>query len=355
MKAKVLCLSFFIIASLCSCTSKPELLRTSEVQQSADPWVSGEMEKIEQWDLNQDRKIDPNAIQIGVSLQGTQRPFIERLEKRLLELEKTYDGKVQLTILDGQEEPERQNVQIEEFVVQKVDVIIFNSISYDEGALGVELARKNEIPIVLLTTYVRNYKDAQALAVSNHEESAHLQMDLVADYLDYSGNIAIIKGPSSIESSFKRTKGYMEKLDEYPGLQVVAEQPANWSPEEAYAIVENWIRLGIDIDAIVAQNDIMAIGALQAVEEGGMQEKIAVFGIDGDIEALELIKEGRMAGTVYHDAIAQADLAMEYAISLAQGLAVDSRIVPYQTVDRNNVNWYVDNYYKFYSKEGNNG
>ena len=346
MKVKIVCLFLITMVFSCSCTAPSELPEANGIY-NEDPLTSIRVEDVEQEEANQDRKLNPDAIQIGVSLQGIQRPFIERLEKRLLDLEEQYDGEVQLTILDGQEEPERQNVQIEEFVVQKVDAIIFNSISYDEGALGVELAKNSGIPIVLLTTYVKNYEDAQALAVSNHEESAHLQMDLVAEYLNYNGNIAIIKGPSSIESSFKRTKGYIEKLEEYSGLQVVAEQPANWSPEEAYAIVENWIRLGKDIDVIVAQNDIMAMGALQAVEEAGMQEQIAIFGIDGDIEALELIKEGRMAGTVYHDAIAQADLAMQYAVSLARGIAVDSQIVPYQTVDRNNVNWYIDNYYKF--------
>lgn len=75
---------------------------------------------------------------------------------------------------------------------------------------------------------------------------------------------------------------------------------------------------------MVAQNDNMGLGALQAVEEAGMQDEIAVFGIDGDMDTMLLVKEG----TVYHDAPGQAERAIMYAISLVKGLGVISEPVP---------------------------
>lgn len=334
MKIRISVLLIFCVLFLCSCEAhEPVMPQPGEVE--------GELseEKPETVDGNAD------VLQIGVSLQGLQRPFIQRLYQQLLKQEQAHADEVDLIILDGEEDAERQNVQIEEFIVKGVDAIIFNPFDYDEGAFGVDLACNNHIPIVLLTTHAKNYEKAQGLALSDHKESAYLQMEMVAEYLDDKGNIAIINGPGSIVSSFQRTDGYKEKLAEYPNIHVVAEQSANWSTEEAYAIVENWLRLEKEIDAIVTQNDNMAVGALQAVEEAGLQDEIAIFGIDGDLETLDLIKEGRIEGTVYHDAIAQADLAMECAMALAKGEPVEYQMVPYKKVDINNVNSFRYSYY----------
>lgn len=330
----MLCVLLFLVS--CGTGRAPSALPDGELPQTPVDYQT----------MDKRPSIAPRSgvVKIGVSLQGIERPFIRQLQMRLLQLEFTYNGAVDLTIMDGKEDPERQNAQIEEFIMNEMDAIIFNAFSYSEGALGVELARQQEIPIVLLTGLVENAYDAQALAVSDHRESAWLQMDMVARHLEHGGNIAILRGPNEIDAAIQRTTGYQEKLAEYPELHVTVEQIANWSEEEAYAIVENWIRLGKPIDAIVAQNDNMAYGAVRAVEEADVQNEIVVFGIDGDLEALELIQEGRMAGTVYHDAVMQTALALQYAIDLAEGKTVTSELVPFWIVEQQNVDDFLSLY-----------
>ena len=280
-------------------------------------------------------------IRIGVSMQGLERPYIVRVRDQLERIEKEMGGTVDLIILDGQENAEKQNAQVEYFISKKVDVIIFNAISYEDGALGVELANEAGIPVVLLITTVSNTEKTQAQAISDHKESALIQIDMVAEYLHEEGSIVILEGLRGIESQLDRTEGYNEQLQKYPGIKTVEVQTANWTRADAYAIVENWTRLGKEFDAVVAQNDNMALGALKAVEEANMQNEIAVFGIDGDMDAMLLVKEGRLKGTVYHDAVGQAERAMEYAIALAKGEDVVSEPVPFVRVDQQNVDYYI--------------
>lgn len=284
-----------------------------------------------------------NALHIGVSMQGLQRNFIRRVKEAMLQAEAEYHGEIELIILDGQEDAERQNAQIEKLITQQVDAIIFNPISYEEGAIGVRLANESGIPIVMLTTTVDpEIEPASAYAISDHKESAYIQMDMAAQYLDYSGNIAILKGKKGIDSEIARTRGYEEKLLEYSGLNVVCSQVANWSTDEAREIVENWLRTGKEIDVILAQNDIMAIGALQAVKEAGKEGKIAIFGIDGDAEALRYVKRGELQGTVYHDAELQGKNAVEYAVKLARGESINWEYIPFRSIDLSNVEDYLD-------------
>lgn len=286
--------------------------------------------------------VDPNAIHIGVSMQGLQREYIRRVRDVMLDAAEEYKGAIKLTILDGQEDAERQNAQIEKFITQGVDAIIFNPISYDEGEIGVQLANRNGIPIVMLITTVNNGLDlARAYAVSDHKESAYIQMDMAAKYLDYEGKIAVLKGKKGIESEIGRTQGYEDKLQEYPNIELECSQVANWSTDESREIVENWIRTGKEFDAVLAQNDIMAIGALQAIKEAGKLNEIAVFGIDGDAEALRLVKKGQMKGTVYHDAITQGRTAIQYAVMLARGEEVECDFIPFKAVDNSNVDYYL--------------
>lgn len=281
-------------------------------------------------------------FRVGVSLQGLERPYIVRVREHLESIEADMNGLIELIILDGQENAEKQNAQVEHFISKKVDVIIFNAISYEEGALGVELANEAGIPIVLLITTVANVEKTQAQAISDHKESALIQIDMVAEYLNEQGNIVILEGLKGIESQLDRTEGYNEGLKKYPRIKAVETQTANWTRADAYAIVENWIRLGKKFSAVVAQNDNMALGALQAVEEANMQNEIAVFGIDGDMDAMLLVKEGRLQGTVFHDAAGQAKRAIEYAIALAAGREVVSEPVPFVGVDEQNVDYYIN-------------
>jgi inositol transport system substrate-binding protein len=101
-------------------------------------------------------------------------------------------------------------------------------------------------------------------------------------------NVAILIGKLSNEATLARTDGIKKVIKEkFPDIKVTREQTANWSRAEAKTVMENWLAAGQEIDGVVANNDEMAIGALQAIKAAGKLGKICIGGVDGTHDALE--------------------------------------------------------------------
>ena len=102
--------------------------------------------------------------------------------------------------------------------------------------------------------------------------------------------------------------------------------------------MENWLATGQKIDAVIAQNDEMALGALKAIEAAGKQNQIAVIGIDAIPDALKAVADGKMVGTVFQDARGQGALAVDLAVQLVEGKPVKhDNYIPFQLVTKENV------------------
>jgi ribose transport system substrate-binding protein/inositol transport system substrate-binding protein len=122
----------------------------------------------------------------------------------------------------------------------------------------------------------------------------------------------------------------------------VFEQTANWKTDEALKLVENWLQTGTEINAIVANNDGMALGALKAVEDAKLLDKIKIYGLDATPDALAAVKDGRLAATVSQSTTAQGKTAMETVVKLANGEKVEPEIlVSFTLIDSNNIGDYV--------------
>jgi ABC-type sugar transport system substrate-binding protein len=180
---------------------------------------------------------------------------------------------------------------------------------------------------------------------SDHYESGLIEANMVAEYLNGSGKVVILEGVMGISAQTGRYKGYMDAFEEYPEIEIVAIQTAAWQRDEAYAIVENWIRNGKDFSVVLSENDNMAMGAIEAIEELGKQEEIAVFGIDGDMDALLAVKEGRLAGTVFHNAKKIAQTLYKCILKLRKYDTVEPiYLIPFEKVTSENVEKYILDY-----------
>ena len=251
-----------------------------------------------------------NRYVVGVAWQGM-TPYVLRLQDWLLEFADDAPFEIEFMMMDGQENYEKQISQVENFIAHKVDLILLNPCSYEHLDPAVEAAKNANIPIITIITRIKNQDQCIAFVGSDHKESATLEFELAADKLNNSGNIVILQGTVGIEAQLLRSEGYKEKLEEYPNINVAAEQPAFWQRDEAYMIVENWIHNGLEFDAILSQNDYMALGALDAVREAGKENEIFVLGIDGDSDAIKAVESGQLTGTIYMDAYKQAQQIAE--------------------------------------------
>ncbi len=116
------------------------------------------------------------------------------------------------------------------------------------------------------------------------------------------------------------------------------EQTANWRTDEALKIVENWLQSGTTINAIVANNDGMALGALKAVEDAKLLDKIKIYGLDATPDALAAVKDGRLTATISQSTTEQGRTAMETAYKIVKGESVAPGIlVSFTLITKENV------------------
>jgi ABC-type sugar transport system substrate-binding protein len=285
-----------------------------------------------------------DSFRVGLSLQDDS-PFVMRVGNKLKKLIEISGEDIELVVYNGMANANAQIAHVESFISSGFDVIILDPISYDDCALAVTIAQNAGIPLITTITETYNPTGYLSFVGSDHYESGVIEADMVADYLNGSGKVVILEGVMGISAQTGRYKGYMDVFKEYPSIEIVAVQTAAWQRNEAYAIVENWIRNEKDFSVVLAENDNMAMGAIEAIEELGKQDEIAVFGIDGDMDALLAVKEGRLAGTVFHNANKIAQTLYKCILLLKTYDAVEPvYLIPFEPVTQKNVDKYISEY-----------
>lgn len=229
---------------------------------------------------------------------------------------------VTLEVFDGKQDPQTQINQIETAINQKYDGILVEPISADGIVPAVKEANDAGIPIITVVQQMKN-QDTMAVAYCGGDEAAasELQMQKAVDALGGKGNIVILYGPMGSDAQLKRKAGYDKVLQNYPDIKIVFDETANWVTADALKLMENWLSTGKEINAVVSQNDSMAMGALKAVEDAG--KDIPVYGLDAVSDAVKAISDGRLAGTVSQDAPGQGSLAVQTMVDHLDGKDVE--------------------------------
>lgn len=154
--------------------------------------------------------------------------------------------------------------------------------------------------------------------------SGQLSAEYIFSKLNGSGKVFFILGDPAHEVAIRYTIGYKDILKNYPNIEVVAEQGAWWQTDKALKLVEDLLLVDPDVKAILCHNDLMAIGAIEALKEAGYKPgEVLVSGGDGDKAALQLIKEGWLTCTIDKMPDLEATTAYEAALALANGEKID--------------------------------
>jgi ABC-type sugar transport system substrate-binding protein len=163
---------------------------------------------------------------------------------------------------------------------------------------------------------------------------------MIGETLGGKGGITILMGALTNEAAYKRTAGVRQIISEkYPGIQVLAEETAQWQRDKAVDVVNNWLTAyGNKLTGIGANNDEMALGAVEALKAAGRTD-IVVYGTDAIPDATASIVAGELKGTVYQDAVGQAKGAMDIAYKVIRGETVFDQIlwIPFVGVNPDNV------------------
>lgn len=223
---------------------------------------------------------------------------------------------------------EGQITKCENMISAGVDAIILTPNDSNGVSGAVEAAHSAGIPFVTMDTEITNIWGEDAAEYmpnfigEDYEEVAYRLGKAVCEELEGTGNVVILRGMDAASSSQQRTAGMERAIGEYEGITVVESQSANYDQDTAASTMADIIQAHSDIDAVLCCNDLMAVGAVAALEENGIKvgtDGVLVAGLDGNILALESIREGKMYATSYDYSILQGYYAAEQAYDLIQG------------------------------------
>lgn len=278
----------------------------------------------------------PHQIVIGVAYQNLQNEYIINLQHAIRSEARKLG--VKLVELDARGHSSSQISDVEDFAAEGVNAIILNAVDEQGSAPAVDIAVKDHIPIVEVNTLVANLNKVDAYVGSPDVEAGRMEAKEIMKVLHGRGNIVILQGPYGSSAEVQRTEGIKRELAKFPGAKIIAQQTANWDRAQGLSVMENFLASGRTINAVIAENDEMAMGAVEAIAAAHKQKQIAVMGIDAIPDALKAVLEGRMVATIFQDAHAQGSQAVRLAMQLAQGHKVKHLLyIPFQLVTRKNV------------------
>ena len=276
-----------------------------------------------------------HPVVIGVSLMNLSSEFIVMLKESMET--KARELGVQLIVNDAQRDAATQVRQAENFIAQRVDAIILNPCEFEASSPAVDKALAAGIAVVNVNSETRSAPTA--FVGSRDEESGRLAMGYIAQRLNGRGNVLMMHGFMGQTAQIKRDQGAREILAKNPGLKLLADQTAEWDRAKALTLMENWIQShGPRINAVFAQNDEMAMGAVIALEQAKMKDRVIVAGVDAIADALPAVKQGRLDATVFQDAKGQGGTAVETALKIIRKQPYEKQVyIPFQLVTREKV------------------
>lgn len=289
-----------------------------------------------------------HAETIGASFHVFDDNFITVLRNGMIDHADRLDG-VTLQVENANGDVGRQLDQIQSFIASGVDGLIVLPVDTDGTIAISELAAEAGIPLVYVNREPINVDDLpakQAFIASDEIESGTMQTEEVCRILKEEGEgenakIAVLQGELGNFAARVRTQDIKDVIatPDCSFMEIVAEQSGNWQRIEANDIVSNWLSSGLEFDAIIANNDEMAIGAIQAVKSAGADtDDYIIAGIDATVDGLAAMSAGDLDVTVFQDAAGQGAGGVDAVRSFLADESVDQKTyIPFQLVTPSNM------------------
>jgi len=293
------------------------------------------------------------AETIGVSMARFDDNFLTILRNGIEGFADEMDG-VDVQMEDATDDVAKQLDQINNFIASGVDAIIVNAVDTSATEAMSNAAASAGVPLVYVNREpinVNELPDGQAFVASNEIESGTLAAFEACKMLRAQGKAGgaqgyMLMGQLSNQAAVQRSKDVEDVLamDMCNFITLTDKQTAEWSRDKAQDLMTNWLSSGDPFDVVFANNDEMAIGAIQAMKAGGMDmEDVVVVGVDATQDALLAMESGDLDATVFQDAYGQGEGSLNAALKLSRGEEVDKKVyIPFQLVTVENIGEFLN-------------
>lgn len=235
------------------------------------------------------------------------------------------------------DDPVEQIAMLADVARDKPDAIIFNPTDVDRLAEPFKMIEALHIPIVNVVNRAA-YADKTTFVGADDELVGYATARYLFDAMGGKGRVAVLEGPSTAVTSVERSRGFARALQERPDIVVVATANGKYLQPEGAAQMRAILANGVAVDGVLAANDSMALGALQALDAAGRAGSVKVVGINGVPEAIASIEAGRMLATENYSGFLLGCISGFAAVRELRGLPVPQTInLPVEMIDRANV------------------
>lgn len=229
--------------------------------------------------------------------------------------------------------PEQMS-QVEDVIVKKPNAIVFTPVDYKALVPAVAKMNAAKIPVVNATDRSESGQFVSFVGASDYKLGVETGASLIKA-LGGKGNLVIIEGVKGTQTNSDRMRGFTDAIKQAPGVKVVATQPGNYQRLLALQVMENLLQSHPQIDGVLAANDAMAAGAIEALQ--GANRKALVVGINGTKEAIDAIKAGKMLATGDYNGFMQGCVSVMTALRELRKLPVQKEVIfPPVVIDKNN-------------------
>jgi ribose transport system substrate-binding protein len=281
----------------------------------------------------------PGKPVVALVVKTLNHPFFIDMQRGAEEAAKAAGVELVVQAAEREVDVERQMQIIENLIQRNVNALVVAPSGSREIVPVIVKANRAGIPVLVVDTRV----DAAALQAaggkvatfigSDNYEGGRLAGEFMVQRMGGHARLAILEGIPGHETGDARLRGFRAALQGSPGMEIVASQPANWERDQGYNVFQNILQAHPEVNALFSANDLMALGAVEAIAAAGKTGQITVVGFDALAEARAAVQKGTMAGTVAQDPAQMGRVGVEWAARLLKGetppadIAVPIRLV----------------------------
>lgn len=278
---------------------------------------------------------------IAVFTKNQTNPFFEAVRVGTEKAAKSMNASVIQYIPTQPDSIPEQLSQVEDVIVKQPDAIVFTPVDYEAMVPGVEQINDAGIPVVNITDRSHG-GDFVSFVGADDYSLAKSTAKRLYEAMGGKGKLVILEGVKGTLTNTDRIRGFTDAMKDYPDIELVADQPANYQRLQALQVMENLMQSNPEIDGVAAANDAMAMGAIEALSGANRDAKIV--GINGTKEAVEAIKSGKMLASGDYNGFLQGCIGTMIAVRAVRGEDVpDEVILKPVVVDESNYEPYDSN------------
>jgi len=269
--------------------------------------------------------VDTDQVRIALVLKTLNSPFFIDLKRGAEQAASVNKIDLVVQAPDREIDVEKQMQIIENLIQTQVDAICVTPSGSRELLPAIFKANQADIPVLVIDTRIDETaaKEQRIKTVtfigSDNYQGGRLAGEYTGSLSDRDLNIVILEGIPGHETGDNRLRGFTEAVRTFPNIKIIASQPANWERDQGYNVMQNLLQAHPDIDVVFACNDLMALGAMEAIMAAGKLAQIKIIGFDAVEEARREIQKGNLEASIAQHPAEMGQLAVESAIKAVQG------------------------------------